>query len=339
MKAVYVKAPYTFEVRGVNLRSIRPNEALIKIKACGICGTDLHMAGTEAKEWQSFGHEITGIVEEVGSNVMGIKVNDHVLLESGSFCRECATCRNGRVDLCNNAPNIFKGDTMGFAEYIIAPKECLVPFSGIGFDEATLIEPLGVALDLVYTADIKLNEDVLVIGLGPIGLMAMKLAKAAGARNIYCAARSASKARIKLAKELGATDIIFTDKNSLEEYDFPRGGVDKIMVTAPPRTIPSALKVANIGGTVAFLGIEYGEGAVIAFDANEFHFKKLQLKASYAAPALWFPRCLELIESGIIDPKVFITHRFGLEQTGEFMLKARDDKANAIKMVMVNDCS
>lgn len=336
MKAVYVKAPYSFEVRNVDLRGIGPDEALIKVKACGICGTDLHIAHTEAKEWQSFGHEISGIVMEVGSNVKSIKVNDQVLLESGSFCRECSVCRNGRVDLCNGAPNIFDGNTMGFAEYIIAPKECLVPFSSIDFDEATLIEPMGVALDLLYTADIRLNEDVLVVGLGPIGLMALKLAKSVGARNVYGAARSASHARIKLAQELGATDVILTDQIRLEDYKFPRGGVDKVMVTAPPRTIPQALNVINIGGTLAFLGIEYGEGSKITFDANDFHFRKLQLKASYAAPALWFPRCLELIASGVIDPKAFITHRFGLEQTGEYMIKARDDKENAIKMVMVN---
>lgn len=336
MKAVYVKAPYMFEVRDVELRDIGPDEALVRVKACGVCGTDLQLAATDAEEWQSFGHEIAGVVEKVGKNVKGVKVNDNVLLESGSFCRECATCRNGKVDLCNGAPNIFKGDTMGFAEYIIAPKECLVPFSGIDFAEATVVEPLGVALDLVYTADIKLNDDVLVVGLGPIGLMALKLAKAMGARNVYGAALSRSKARINLAREYGAADIVYTDVTSLEDYKFPRGGVDKVLVTAPPRTIPQALKVTNIGGIVAFLGIEYGERGIISFDANEFHFRKLQLRASYAAPALWFPRCIELIESGVINPKSLITHKFKLEEMDKFMLKARDDKSDIIKMVMVN---
>lgn len=337
MKVAFVKSPYQFEVKDVPIPEISENEALIRVKACGICGTDLHIAKGEAKDWESFGHEVSGIVERVGSCVTEAKVGDKVVLESGSFCRTCSTCRNGRVDLCNNAPNIIGGKYKGFAEYIVAPRNCLIPFDGIDFAEATLIEPMGVALDLFYTTDIKINDDVLVIGLGPIGLMAMKLAKMAGARNIYCAARSGSAARIELAKKWGATNVILTDKVSLEEYPFARGGVDKIMITAPPSTIPEALKVANIGAIVSFLGIEYGPKGIISFDANDFHFKKLQLRASFAAPALWFPRCIEIVKSGAMNIKELVSHTFLLDDIESAMLKARDDKTSTVKMVMVND--
>lgn len=94
MKAAFVKSPFQFEVRDVPLRDITPDEVLVKIKACGVCGTDLHTARTEAKEFQPFGHEIAGIAEKVGANVKGIKEGDPVLIESGSYCGECELCRS-----------------------------------------------------------------------------------------------------------------------------------------------------------------------------------------------------------------------------------------------------
>lgn len=340
MKAAFVKSPFQFEVRDVPLREITSYEVLVKIKACGICGTDLHTARTEAQDWQPFGHEITGIVEKVGANVHEIKVGDKVLIESGSYCGTCDLCRNGRADLCNNSPNVFtraeEGLTMGFAEYLIAYKQNVIPFDGIPFDVASLIEPMGVALDLSYTTAPQLNDDVLVIGLGPIGLMALRMAKLMGARHVFGAARSTSKARIEMARRFGADDIICTDKISLEKYKFPRGGVDKVMITAPPSTIPPAIKVTNLGGFIGFLGIEYGKGANISFDANYFHFKKLQLRASYAAPALFFPRCVELIKSGALDVSPLITQRFKLQDIGDAMHQVATDKASVIKSVMID---
>jgi len=341
MKAAFVKSLFQFEVRDISLRDITPDEVLVKIKACGVCGTDLHTARTEAKDFQPFGHEITGIAEKVGVNVKGIKVGDAVLIESGSYCGTCELCRNGRVDLCNKAPNVFtrakeEGLTMGFAEYLIAYKQNVVPFSGMSFEAASLVEPMGVALDLIYTTRPELNDDVLVIGLGPIGLMALIMAKLMGTRHMFGAAHSTSKARIEMARKFGADDIIFTDKIDLTQYKFPRGGVDKIMITAPPRTIQDAIKVANIGGVIGFLGIEYGEGANITFDANYFHFRKLQLRASYAAPALWFPRCVELIKSGAIDASALITHKFRIDDIASAIKMVAEDKSSVIKAVMVD---
>ncbi len=337
MKAVYVKVPYQFEVRDVSLRDIGPTDALIRIKACGVCGTDLHTASFEATDWRPFGHEISGIVEQVGSQVKCVSPGDRVALESGSFCRACSLCRNGRVDLCNGAPNMFQEASMGFAECIVVSHECLVPIGDIPFDIATMIEPLGVALDLLYTADVRIGEDVLVVGLGPIGLMALRLAKLAGARRLYAADRFRNTRRIEIAKMYGADEVMYTDRMELNGYAYEKGGVDKALVTAPPRVIPKVFEVTNIGGTVAFIGIEYGAGAKITFDANDFHFKKLSLKASFAAPALYFPRCIDLIKSGAINLQPLISGTFTLEETGANIINLRDNKSCVIKSIMIND--
>lgn len=337
MKAAYVKSPWQFEVREVKLRDMGEDEVIVKVKACGICGSDLISAAGEAADWQPFGHEIAGEVVEAGRHVQNVKVGDAVVLESGTFDRFCNNCRNGRVDLCNTGPNYWLKGPMGFSEYILAPKECMVPMGSLSFKQASIVEPLGVAVDLLYTADVKLNDDVLVIGMGPIGLMALRLARAAGARKIYAAQRSTGKRRIELAKQFGADEIILTDQVDLESYPFARKGVDRVLVTAPPSLIPSALKVTNMGGIVAFIGIEYGPKAAITFDANDFHFKKLQLRASFASPALYFPRSIELIESGVIDADAMISHTFKLDEIEKAMKLLRDDRATTVKVVMLSD--
>lgn len=336
VRSAYVKVPFQFEIRDVKLRRIGINDALIKIKACGICGTDLHTSSWEAKDWSPFGHEITGIVEKTGINVTHVKPGDRVALESGSFCGVCSACHDGRVDLCNKARNVFAEVSMGFAEYIVVSKECLIPIGDMPFDEATLIEPMGVALDLFYTSGTCLNDDVLVLGLGPIGLMALRFARLAGARKIYAADLSPYKKRFEVAKLYGADEIIHADKTDIGDYKFDRGGVERIIISAPPKTIPSSLKVANFGGTVAFLGIEYGPGAKISFDANEFHFKKLSLKASFAAPALYFHRCIDILKSGAVNIKPLITNHFKLEEIGQAIINVRDNKENVIKSIMMN---
>jgi threonine dehydrogenase-like Zn-dependent dehydrogenase len=342
MKAAFVKSPYKFVIRDVQLPKLKPNDVLVKIKASGICGTDFHTAKSEAKDWQPFGHEIAGVVEEIGSNVENVKKGQSILVESGSFCGTCNDCRNGRVDLCHDrTPNVFsraekENLTMGFAEKVIIDKQNALPFEGISFEEASLIEPMGVALDLSYTVEPKLNDDVLVVGLGPIGLMAVQIVRAMGARKVFAAEHSSSKIRIETAKVFGVDDVIQVDKNPISTYEFPRGGLDRALVTAPPSVIPEVVDVMNYGGVVGFIGIDYGEGRFIRFDANKFHFNKTQLRASHAVPALYFPRCIDMIKSGTVKVKPLITHTFKIEEIENMMLKGRDHKDSVIKAVMIN---
>ncbi len=339
MKAAYIKAPFEFEVRQVPLRDIKPDEVLVRVKACSVCGHDLIMASYGAAEWQPFGHEIAGIVEQAGPLVGNVKVGDRVVLESGTFDRFSANSRNGRVDLDNKGPNFWlkDQDTMGFAEYIIVPREVCVPFTDLSFEEACVIEPMGVALDLVRTADVRLNNDVLVIGLGPIGLMAARLAKAMGARRVYGSQRSGATARMELAKKWGVDGIVMPDVQALEDFKFEKGGVDRVLVTAPPNTIPQAIKVSKVGGIIGFVGIDYGPEGAVTFDSNVFHVNKLQLRSSFASPALYFPECIDLIKAGIVHTNELITHRFPLDDLPQGIRRFRDDRTTSIKAVMVND--
>jgi L-iditol 2-dehydrogenase len=337
MRTAYVKASFHFEVREAPLREITDDEVLVRVRACGVCGTDMSTAATEAKEWQPFGHEISGVVERAGARVRTVKPGDSVVLESGTFCRSCDDCRNGRVDLCNKGPNYWLKGPMGFSEFIIVPWEMVIPYTGMSYEEASLVEPLGVAIDLVKTADIPLGAHVLVVGLGPIGLMALALARIQGASRIIAVSPSHSSRRIELAKKFGADEIIHSDREDIGAHSYARGGVDRVLVTAPPSALPRAIDAARVGGIVAFIGIEYGPKATVSFDANAFHFRKLQLRASFAGPALYFPMALELIRTGRIDAKSLVSHRFGIGDIAQGFAALRDDKATAVKGVMVNE--
>jgi len=333
MLAALVKAPFQFRNVEVPIPQVKEDWALVKVEACGICGTDLHYASHLATDWQGFGHEIAGVIVEAGRGVRTVKEGDRVVLESGSYCGTCDNCRNGRSDLCNNAPNFWRNETMGFAEYILAPKESLVPYDGLTPEVACLSEPIGVAFDMVRVADIALGDEVLVLGLGPIGLMSIPLARMRGASRIYAVNRSGGR-RAQAARALGADEIISTRVTPLREVHFRKGGVDRALVSASVTAIGEAIPTMSYGGIIAFIGIEYGEGATISFDANDFHFKKLQLRASHAAPALYFPYVLQLLKDGHVDGNALISHVMPLEKIGEAMTLVRDCREEVIKVVM-----
>jgi threonine dehydrogenase-like Zn-dependent dehydrogenase len=331
MKAGFVKAPFQFKVESVELREIGATEVLVDVKACSLCGHDLIMASYGAKDFVQFGHEISGVVEQVGGMVKNVKVGDKVVLESGTFDRFSDNSRNGRVDLDNKGPNFWEreGETMGFAEKIIVPMEVCVKFSDISYKGACNIEPMGVALDLVKVSDIRLGDTVLVMGLGPIGLMAARLAKLSGALRVYATEMPDCTAKIELAKKWGVSEVFSPDNIPVK--------VDKVLVTAPPVVINDGINACNIGGTVAFLGIAYGDAGVIPLDTTKIHFDKIKVIPSHASPALYFPECIKLVEAGFINLENLVTHTFKLDDLQAGIDKFRADKNTSIKAVMIND--
>ena len=343
MLSAQLKVHNQFRLVELPVPEIGPEDVLIRIKTCGFCGSEAIAADYGAPEWRPFGHEFAGIVEKTGSLVTNVQVGDKVVVESSIFNPLSREARNGQPELDGrdmpdliNYIDLDNRNTMGFAEYTTAPAALCVKFDKMSFLEGALIEPMGVAMDLVKTADIRLNDDVLIVGLGPIGLMAVQLARRMGARRIYAANRSGGARRIELAKQFGADEIICTDKTDLASFCFARGGVDKALITAPPALIPPVTHCMNIGGIVAFLGLAEGDAAMITLDSNVLHGKKLQIRASDAVPALYFPMCIELVESGVIDVKSLVSHTFPLEETPEGLLDFLNHHADAVKAVMVS---
>lgn len=330
-RAAYMKPPWQFELRDVELPDVPPPGWIrVKVGACGVCGSDLNGAVGHA-DWHSFGHEIAGTVDAVGHGVAGLATGTTVALESASFCGRCELCRNGRVDLCTKAPAFWGQPSMGFADYMQAPACCAVPYEGLSAEEACLVEPMGVAFDMLKTAGIRMGESVCVVGPGPIGLGAAALARHQAASRVVVIGRDQAKARLAVARSLGGD--VRPMHGSLADMHDLHGQFDHVLLTAPPELIEPAFALLAYGGELTYVGIATGD-ARITFDANRFHFRKLQLRASFASPAMDFPAVIKLMRAGIMPAKSLVSHRFALADITKAMLTCRDDKTGAVKVVV-----
>lgn len=333
MKIAYMKAPYLVEIRDEEVRALKEDEVLLQVKACGFCGSDLNGAVTRT-EYRPFGHEFAGVIESVGTGVTTLAAGDHVAVESSSYCGQCPSCRNGHVELCSQR-FLHAEQYNGFAEKVVAKAKSLVKFDAVSFEEAAMFEPLGVALDLVQVTDISLGDDVLILGVGPIAIMAVRLAKLRGAKHVTVGARSYARERVRLAREFGADEIIFTDQETITAGC---GGklFQKIMVTTPPETLAEVADVAAFGAVIGAIGIgKTPKEGMCTLNINRMHFKRLQLRFSHATPALFYPLCNELIASGMVLVKELISHRYSLEQMQDALCTLRDEKELAVKVMMI----
>jgi L-iditol 2-dehydrogenase len=238
------------------------------------------------------------------------------------------------VDLCNKAPNFWQQPAMGFSTYMMAPGCCLVPYDGLTPEAACLAEPAGVAYDMVKTAGIALGETVAVVGPGPIGLMAVALALRSGASEVWCIGRGHSAQRLKVAAAMGAR-VYPWDKSLGEAEDLHRK-FNHVLLTAPVQHLPECLNLLSYGGELTYVGIGVGDGHV-SFDANDFHFRKLQLRASFASPAIYYPHVLTLLAGKVLDANLLVSHRFPLKQIDQAMRLCRDKKDTAVKVVVLPD--
>ncbi|MEZ4671141.1 MAG: alcohol dehydrogenase catalytic domain-containing protein [Anaerolineae bacterium] len=340
-RSAYVKAPWQFEVRDNPVAPPAAGQLLVEVKACGICGTDQHIADRFAPDWEPFGHESAGIVKAVGEGVTRFKVGDRVALDSSAPCGVCDNCAppphgRGRPDLCPNPVSYMATAAMGFGQFILAPQQSavFVPDS-MSMDVAALVEPLGVCLDLVQVAQVGAGDHVLVVGPGPLGLGAVFFAKHAGAEKIYLAGRSNSQARMTAGLALGADTLIEVDKKPLTEYDFGKRKPDKILVTAQPDVLPSAIAVAALGGIISYIGVAWNATKDVQFDADYLHFNKLSIRPSHAWPGTHAAESMRWLTIEPILGKTLVTHHFGLEEIEKAMLAARDDRAHVIKPVVM----
>jgi len=330
--AAFYRTPNDVIVRESRFDDVRQDEQVIAVEACGICGTDINAILRGAPVYTAVGHEIAGRV--VGSD--GTVSRQPIVLESSSACGRCHACRNAHPDFCTDVKSFFKRPSLGIAARMLAPEISVLGYSGLDPAVACLSEPLGVAIDLCEVAGITSYSTVLVVGLGPIGLMALRLARLAGAAHIYASTFSKRERRNQLALEFGADELLFEDEVCIEARKLDPAP-DRILITAPPSSIGPCIAPAALGAVLAYIGVGHGETDHATFSANQFHFKKLQLRASHASPALRTPLALELLRSGRVDGAKLISHRFPLSEAAEAIRLACLDKNEAIKVVVEND--
>lgn len=333
-KLALLKAPYQTKITEKELPELPAGYVLVKIMACSVCGGDIHGAKSN-EDWKPFGHEVSGIVESTAGDVSSVKSGDTVAVESTSFCGRCDYCRNGRVELCSSREWLNKFELSGFGEYLIVHEKNLVHFEGISFEEAALLEPFGVAMDLVLVSDVGINDSVLFVGLGSIGLMALQLLRYRTAGTICGVVSSVSERKIELARKYGIQDLMFYDKERLEDHSFPVEKFDRILITASPESMPPYLDYASYGGLISYIG--FGGDPNITINANTLHTQKVKFIPSFASPGIYYPMCLDLVKRKKADLSELISKRFLLEDVQSGLDHLRDDRGRAIKAVMVDE--
>ena len=316
MKALVKSKPE----RGIWLEDIdvpKPghNDVLIKIGRTAICGTDIHIYQWD--DWASktipvplaIGHEFSGEIVECGSEVKGFSVGDRVSAEGHITCGVCRNCRAGRRHLCINSIGVGVHRPGAFAEYLSVPAFNVFKLPNVITDDlAAILDPLGNATHTALSFDL-VGEDVLITGAGPIGIMAVAIARYAGARHIVIT--DINDYRLALAKTMGATVTLNVTDGSLDDTMNDLGmeeGFDVGMeMSGDPSALRDLLRTLHHGGRVALLGIPPGETAV---DWNNIIFKGLILKGIYGREMFetWY-KMASMLQSGL-DVGPIITHRF-----------------------------
>jgi L-iditol 2-dehydrogenase len=338
MRALWGKAPFQFDLREVPEPRPDVGDVLVRIGGCGICGTDLHFLRAMNRDWSPLGHELSGQVQEVGRGVSHVRPGDTVIVENNTGCGVCEACKNGDSRYCRNIWT-FMNDQAGIGDYICIPQTSVQKYKELTSIQASLAEPLTVAIDVTLRAEIPLNGEVAVWGAGPIGIMACQIAKLRGARRVFLVGsprdNPRNQIRLELAREYDADVTISGGENAVDEIKRLTGeGVDRVLMTAPPVAIPEALRACRFGGIVALIGLEERAGKTIMLDINAFHFQKLQLRASHAIPNHYFPIALDLLARGVIDADRIITHVFPLKEYRRAFETANNPNERVCKVVV-----
>ena len=325
MKAAILEDIEKIVVKEVETPKIDDDSLLIKVKACAVCGSDIriyHYGNPRVKPPQIIGHEIAGDVVEVGSKVTRFKQGDRVAIGADVPCGECTFCRNGMGNNC--AVNYAMGYQFpgGFAEYLLVDPMVIrygpihkIP-DNLDYDEAAIAEPLGCCINGLELSWVSLGDIVVIIGAGPVGCMMAELAKNMGARKVIVSQRS--KTRLEMARKydidvlISATEEDFTER-VMEETDGL--GADVVItacssLAAQAQTIPV---IKTRGRINLFAGLPKGSDPLI-LDSNIIHYKECYLFGSHGSTPRHHKMALELLSSGRIEAKKFISHNFRLDQ-------------------------
>jgi L-iditol 2-dehydrogenase len=322
MKAVRLEATGQLFLREVEKPFPGPDELLVRIEACGICGTDRHLFRGEfpSSPPVTLGHEFAGLVEAVGSDVAEFRPGMRITGDPNIACGRCPECQRGRVNLCRNLQAIGIHRDGGFAEYVIVPrKQAFELPAGLDPLHGTFCEPLACCLHGVDLADIKAGSSVVVLGGGVIGLLVVQLARLAGATRVVLVTRNAQKRR--LAESLGATATADPTSGDIVErltgaHGFLPAGADVVIECAGvTETVEQAPALARRGGTVVILGV-MPQGLKIAIEPFDLLFREIKLVNSFLNP-FTHGRAVDLIASGMITIDPLISRRIGLGEALE----------------------
>ena len=316
------KAAPGLDLLEVTKPEIGPEDVLIEVELSAICGTDLHIYNWD--DWaaktipvpMTVGHEFVGRIVALGEQVHHLEIGERVSGEGHITCGICRNCRAGRRHLCSHTVGVGVNRPGSFAQYLAIPYSNVYPLpEDLPAELGAILDPLGNAAHTALSFDL-VGEDVLITGAGPIGVMAVAIARHIGARKIVVT--DINDYRLALATKMGADRVVRADKEKLPDVIEELGMTEGFDVGLEMSGAPAAFKdmVANMmhGGRIALLGIPPGE---MGIDWNQVIFKSLTIKGVYGREMYetWY-KMVAMLQSGL-DISPVLTHRYGIKDFEE----------------------
>ena len=324
MKSAVFYGKHDLRVENSPMPKVGPEDILIQVKACGICGTDVHIyegdkGAAEVTPPTILGHEFSGVIAEVGSNVTKYKVGNRVCIDPNCYCGKCDFCRNGIAHYCTDM--IGYGTTVngGFAEYCsVNQRQVYKLGDNTTFEQGAMTEPVACCLHGMDMCNIHPGSNVVVIGGGMIGLLMLQLSKLAGAARVALLEPVESKRVV--AKKLGA-DILIDPINENVEEELKKAGMiwvnTVIECVGKTATIQQAIDIVGNKGTVMMFGLTKPDDT-IAVKPFQIFQKEIELKSSFINPYTQ-KRALDLIDSGRLDVSSMVYAVESLENLADIL--------------------
>ena len=343
MKAAVVKSNSNIEIKNIENQSVGPGDILVKMRACGICGSDVEKVfGKYGQPSMRLGHEPAGTIMEVGSEISNFSVGDRVFTHHHVACYsdDCHECNHGNETMCKKyyESNL---EPCGLADEYIVP-EWNVKHGGVlkipdsmSFEDAAMIEPLACCIRAWNKFTYKNNDSIAVLGIGPTGIMHALLAKIYGFEKIFCL--DFNEFRLDFAKKFEAITINSGNTNALEQIksETANQGVDVVIVaTSSLNALKDAVSFVRKGGTIVMFGVP-SKGAIIDLDMSEIYSKGITIVNSYAASDFDTKEALEKISNKQINVSQLITHKYNLQECQEAFVHAKSGD-NAMKIIISN---
>jgi len=344
MKAAKLFGPNDIRVLDCPIPEINDNEILLKTKAAAICGTDLRMVGNGYKGVDEahplvLGHEIVGIIEQVGKNVKGYTKGMRVAIAPNIGCGICDWCVSGDTHLCPEYTAFGINMDGGFAEYVRVPQNAITQGNimilddSMPLDAAALVEPASCVLNGQLRTGIRLNDKVLIIGAGPIGIMHGLLAKVVGVAKVYI--RDLSVQRMNQSVELisGAESIPESDLEAAAKRLTGGRGFDVTITACPaPAAQADALKVTGMNGRILFFGGLPAGKDEVTLATNHIHYKQLSIFGSTRGNVNQYRAVANMVAAGTLKLSALISRRYPLAEFSDALEYAK--KAEGLKTVI-----
>lgn len=321
VKSLVLTEPKVLQIQESPKPDLTADEVLIRVKACGICGSDVHgYDGSSGRRIPPLimGHEAAGVIEQMGAEVKGFELGDRVTFDSTVYCGECAYCREGKINLCDQ--RMVLGVSCGeyrrhgaFAEYVAVPSRILYKLpASLPFEYAAMIEAVSVAVHAVGRVEFESGDVAVVVGAGMIGLLLVQAVRAAGCDRVI--AVDLDQDRLKLAEELGATQSINPkESNAIEtilEATNGQGARVSFEVVGSTPTVETAIQATRKGGSVVLVG---NLAPQVEFPLQSVVTREITLFGSCAS-AGEYPKCIELMDNGAIKVAPLISAEVSLEE-------------------------